>query len=137
MITVKARIIVVVLLAITMLIIGNKIRKKKVELRYALIWFVVGVVLLILDIHPRLIGYISSLMGIEAPVNMLFFMGFCFSLCIIFGLTSAISQMSVKEKELAQELAILRKEMEKQLNSETPDTAQNATQDRTQNTTKK
>ena len=61
---------------------------------------------------PKGIEYISELMGIADPVNMLFFLGFCFSLAIIFALTVAVSRMSVRIKELAQELALYNKKVE-------------------------
>lgn len=44
--------------------------------------------------------------GIADPVNMLFFLGFCFSLMIIFVLTVAVSRMSIRIKQMAQEIAL-------------------------------
>ena len=112
MMNIRIQIIVAVLLVIALIIIVNMIRKKKLELRYALAWLGVGIGIIILDVFPGCIAAISEVMGIADPVNMLFFVGFCFALCIIFGLTSAVSRMSVRIKEMAQEMAILRKEME-------------------------
>lgn len=97
-----------VLLALTIII--NMIRRKKLELRYALAWLLVGVSVLILDCFPNSIEWISKQVGIASPVNMLFFFGFCFSLVIIFALTVAMSRMSTRIKELAQELALYKKE---------------------------
>ena len=85
------------------------IRQKKLELRYALSWLGVGVAILILDCFPQLITWLSRKVGIASPVNMLFFFGFCFSLMIIFVLTVAISRMSIRIKELTQELALFEK----------------------------
>jgi len=39
---------------------------------------------------------------------MLFFFGFCFALVIIFVLTMALSRMSIRIKELAQEIALIK-----------------------------
>ena len=112
MMNIRIQIIVAILLVIALIIIVNMIRKKRLELRYALAWLAVGIGIIILDVFPGCIAAISELMGIAEPVNMLFFVGFCFALCIIFGLTSAVSRLSVRIKEMAQEMAILRKEME-------------------------
>lgn len=54
------------------------IRKKRLELRYALAWLIVGVGTLVLDCFPKLIKWISDLVGIAAPVNMLSFLDFVF-----------------------------------------------------------
>lgn len=98
---------IIVLLALGLII--NMIRQKKLELRYALSWLGVGVAILILDCFPQLITWLSRKVGIASPVNMLFFFGFCFSLMIIFVLTVAISRMSIRIKELTQELALFEK----------------------------
>ena len=102
-----------VLLALASII--NMIRRKKLELRYALVWLLVGISVLILDCFPNLIAWISKQVGIASPVNMLFFFGFCFSLVIIFTLTMAMSRMSIRIKQLAQELALYRKESQTNL----------------------
>jgi hypothetical protein len=42
---------------------------------------------------------------------MLFFFGFCFSIVIIFSLSVALSHLSEKVKRMAQEIAIMKKDM--------------------------
>ena len=105
--TVKIQVIIAIIVIIALSIIVNMIRKKRLELRYALAWLIVGVGTLVLD----------CLVGIAAPVNMLFFFGFCFSLIIIFVLTVAISRVSIRMKQLAQELALFEKKMNDEQNT--------------------
>lgn len=109
---IKIRVIVaiVILFAICMMI--NMVRKKSLELRYALSWFAAGMGVLILDMFPGVMEKMADIMGIETPTNMMFFLGFCFSLGIIFVLTIAISRMSIRIKKMAQELALYEKERE-------------------------
>lgn len=71
-----------------------------------MVWLMVGISILVLDSFPLLINWISEELGIASPVNMLFFLGFCFSLMIIFVLTVAVSRMSIRIKQLAQEIAL-------------------------------
>lgn len=106
---IRIQIIVGVIVLLALGVIINMIRQKKLELRYALSWLGVGVAILILDCFPQLITWISKKVGIASPVNMLFFFGFCFSLMIIFVLTVAVSRMSIRIKELTQELALFEK----------------------------
>lgn len=103
---IRIQIIIAIFIILALVVIVNMIRKKALELRYALAWLAVGVSVLVLDLFPGLIKAISKLVGIADPVNMLFFAGFCFSLAIIFILTIAISRMSIRIKELTQELAL-------------------------------
>ena len=106
---IRIQIIVGIIVLLGLGVIINMIRQKKLELRYALSWLGVGVAILILDCFPQLITWLSRKVGIASPVNMLFFFGFCFSLMIIFVLTVAISRMSIRIKELTQELALFEK----------------------------
>ena len=110
MLSVKIQVIVACLVLIALCVIVNMIRKKRLELRYALAWLLVGVGTLVLDCFPKTIGMISEMVGIASPVNMLFFFGFAFSLIIIFVLTVAVSRMSIRIKQLAQELALYQKD---------------------------
>ena len=106
---IRIQIIVGIIVLLALGVIINMIRQKKLELRYALLWLGVGVAILILDCFPQLITWLSRKVGIASPVNMLFFFGFCFSLMIIFVLTVAISRMSIRIKELTQELSLFEK----------------------------
>lgn len=107
---IKIQIIIAIGVLIALMVIVNMIREKRLELRYALIWLLVGISILVLDCFPNLISWISKQLGIAEPVNMLFFFGFCFALVIIFSLTMAMSRMSNRIKQLAQEVALLKKD---------------------------
>lgn len=103
----RLQIIVGVVMAASILIIGNMVRKQKLDLRYALVWLLVGGLVLVFDIFPQLLVGLTNLMGVTLPVNMMFFLGFVFSLLIIFTLTLSISRLSERVKRLTQEIALL------------------------------
>lgn len=88
------------------------IRKKRLEIRYSLSWILVIAVLLAIDCFPQSIEYLADLLGIQLPSNMLFLVGFAFFMIIVFGLTTAVSRLSIKNKTLVQEIAILKKRVE-------------------------
>ena len=108
----KIQIIIGVAAILCILGICNMVRKNKLDLRYGLVWIIVGVCVAILDFWPQLLKALTILMGIELPINMLFFLGFCFSLIIIFGLTKTVSELSHKVKRLTQEIALLKRDQE-------------------------
>lgn len=111
---IRIQIIVGIIVILALVVIVNMIRQKKLELRYALSWLCVGIAVLVLDCFPQLITWLSRKVGIASPVNMLFFFGFCFSLIILFVLTIAMSRMSIRIKELTQEIALFEKKMDEQ-----------------------
>lgn len=106
---IRIQIIIGVIVIFALCIIMNMIREKKLELRYALAWLGVGIAILVLDCFPQVITWLAIKVGIASPINMLFFLGFCFSLVIIFILTVAVSRSSIRIKQLAQELALYEK----------------------------
>ena len=111
---IRIQIIVGIIVILALVVIVNMIRQKKLELRYELSWLCVGIAVLVLDCFPQLITWLSRKVGIASPVNMLFFFGFCFSLIILFVLTIAMSRMSIRIKELTQEIALFEKKMDEQ-----------------------
>ena len=106
---IRIQIIIGVIVIFALCIIVNMIREKKLELRYALAWLGDGIAILVLDCFPQVITWLAIKVGIASPINMLFFLGFCFSLVIIFILTVAVSRSSIRIKQLAQELALYEK----------------------------
>lgn len=115
MMTVKIQIIIGVCLLIGLAAIVNMIRRRRLELKYALSWLMAIVFVLVLDCFPTLLTRISSVLGIWAPVNMIFFLGFCFSLLIIFTLTVTLSRMSERVRKLSQAVALNEEKIEKLL----------------------
>lgn len=115
---VKIQIVVAVIIIFALSCIINMVKQRKLELRYALAWLGVGIVTLILDCFPVLIKQLAKLMGIASPPNMLFFCGFLFALSIIFILTVAVSRMSIRIKNLTQQVAFLEKKVRDRENAE-------------------
>lgn len=107
---IRIQIIVVAVAAAGLVFLVNLIRKNKLMLKYALLWFVLGIGVCIFACFPGLTSYLAGLMGIYTPINMLFFAGFCFSLAIIFSLSVSISRLSERVKKLSQEIALLKGE---------------------------
>lgn len=103
--------IIAVVVVLAIIAITRLIKKNKLELRHALIWYLVGILILVFDLFPGLLSWSTHLLGIETPVNMLFFLGLCFALIIIFILTMWISRTTERIKKLTQELALLEKKV--------------------------
>ncbi len=109
--SVKLQILIIVVVIMAMLYIIDLVRKKVIDFRYALLWLVVALCVLLFAVIPQLLNYLSKLLGIASPVNMLFFLGFCLSIVVIFSLSIALSNLQDKVKKTAQEIAIIRKDM--------------------------
>lgn len=85
------------------------IKKDKLSIRYSLSWYILSVILLIAVWFPNLLVVLANLLGIYSPMNLVFFVGFCLSLWILFSLTRIVSIQSSKIKSLAQQIALSEK----------------------------
>ncbi|MFQ6862088.1 MAG: DUF2304 domain-containing protein [Beduini sp.] len=108
----KIQIIVFCVLLLAFIFMITLIRKNKLNLKYAISWLVMGIGILILDLFPQIMVWLAKELGIFSVTNMLFFLGFCFSLLVVFSLTLAVSSLASKLEKLAQELALYKKNQE-------------------------
>jgi len=94
-----------------LIVIVELIRRGQLKERYALLWLFAGIILLIFSLSRGLLEYVAALVGIYYPPSLLFLLAFLFLLLITLHFSSVISGLSEKNKQLAQELALLRQEM--------------------------
>lgn len=111
--TLKLQIIVAVFLLLALSVIIYMIKKRSLDLKYALSWLLAIVFVLVLDCFPILLVKLSAMLGVWAPVNMIFFLGFCFSLLIIFTLTVMLSRMAERVRKLSQAVALNEEKLER------------------------
>lgn len=106
---VRLQIVFGIVLLLFMAAVVHMIRKRYLEIKYALSWFLTLVFLLIVDIIPGILTHVTKWVGVELPSNMLFILGFCFLMGIVLNLTVALSKLSVQNKTLIQEVGMLEK----------------------------
>ena len=117
----KLQIIIAIVVLVGMVYIISLIRKNRLELKYALSWLVVAFIVLIIDCFPVLMERLAVLLGIASPVNMMFFVGFLFSLIILLTLTVAVSIAATCVKRLTQKIALMEKRIEELENNQKND----------------
>lgn len=102
----RLRVIIGLGAIVILLGILNMLRKEKLDLKYVLSWILVDLTIMILAIWPSIIDVVANIMGVDKPINAVFFMGMVFLLIIIYSLTVAQSRSSNKLKNLAQTIAL-------------------------------
>ena len=118
MMTTIFRIILLIGVLLYLAIILVLMRKGRMSLKYSLIWFLSGVILLICAIFQQVIRFFTQLMGVYSEANAVFFIGVCFLILIGLSLTSIASGQSERIRTLVQTQAILEKrkrELEKKV----------------------
>lgn len=109
--TIKLQMFLIVFVLIFLVLILRLLRKGALELRYSILWFLTGVVLLLLGLFPGIMTQISHILGIYDVTNALFAIALFFILLILLSLTSIVSKLSKQNKEIAQKNALLEKKV--------------------------
>ncbi|MBQ0042035.1 MAG: DUF2304 domain-containing protein [Lachnospiraceae bacterium] len=102
----KIRIIAAVILVLGLAYIFMLIRKRKMELKYALPWICAVLIAMVVDGFPVILFWLTNLMGIETPSNALFLIVIVLIICLLFLVTVVISRQSDRIKYLAQTVAL-------------------------------
>jgi hypothetical protein len=108
-----------VLALVIVLVILDLLRRKKIREKYAALWLIVGAATLILGLAPQLLDVAADLAGVSVPSNLLFALGILFVLGVLLHLTFEISSLEDETRTLAEEVAILRSQVENHRGPET------------------
>jgi len=98
-----------------LVVVIELIRRGRLKERYSLLWLFAGSMLLVFSLSRDLLEYTSRLLGIYYPPSFLFLLAFLFLLLITLHFSVVLSGLSEQNKQLAQELALLRQEMQEAL----------------------
>ena len=100
-----------------LLVVFELIRSRRLRERYALLWLLTGVVLLVLSLWRGGLNTIAGWFGISGyPPAILFAVGILFILLVLLHYSTVISRLSDQSTILAQRLALL----EERVRSEDP-----------------
>src|SRR5436190_8055714 len=103
----RVRIVAVIVTAVMLGVVLELVRRRRLIERYALLWMVVALVLLVLAIWNQLLAHVSHAIGIEVPANALFIAGLGVAFLMLLHFSVITSRLSEETKILAQEVARL------------------------------
>jgi hypothetical protein len=93
----------VMLVIVTVLLLTRRLREK-----YAALWIIIGLGILILGLFPGLLLGLTSAFGVVLPANLIFAMAILLLLGVSLHLSWELSQAEDEIRRAAEELAILR-----------------------------
>lgn len=87
----------------------KKIRQSKLKIEYIIFWLVFSTLLVFMGIFPQVISWISRVLGVQAPINLVFLLIIFVLIIKLFFNTLQISALENKVDSLAQQIAIEQK----------------------------
>jgi hypothetical protein len=83
------------------------IRRRRLQERYALLWIVTGLVMLVLAVWRGALYKLADLAGVAYPPSALYMVAGLFVLVVLLHYSTVLSRLSEQNKTLAQRLALL------------------------------
>jgi hypothetical protein len=107
----QIQIIAVIITAAIFLVVLELVRRRRLVERYALLWMLAALGLVVLAVWRDLLDIAADLLGIADPPNALFIVAFGIAYLLLLHFSVATSRLSEETKILAQEVARLDAEL--------------------------
>ena len=98
-------------LALCVLVVGllyYLLRTRRIREKYAGIWIALATAVVVLGIFPQVAFWLSDLVGVETPVNLVYAGAFLVLLLVCIQLSTEVSNLEEETRTLAEEIALLR-----------------------------
>jgi hypothetical protein len=88
------------------------VRERRLREKYALLWLSTSLFIILLTVSRHVLEVVALSIGIFYPPSLLFLVGVLFLLMVTIGHSVTLSRLSESNHNLAQEVALLRKQVE-------------------------
>jgi hypothetical protein len=100
--------------AAVLVLVLELLRRRHLRGKYAVLWLVLSIVMAVCALFPDLLATAAHLVGVQTPINLLFFGGTLVMLAVIMQLSYESGRLEEETRTLAEEVALLRFELEEQ-----------------------
>ena len=106
-----------------LLVVLELIRSRRLQERYALLWVMTAVVLLVFALWRDGLNVLASTVGIAYPPSALFMLAAVFILIVLLHYSTAISELAERNLMLAQRIALLEQKLKEAESAPRPDSS--------------
>lgn len=107
------KIFIILIIILFLLYIGRMLKKGKIEFKYAFLWIGTSLIVLLITVFPSILAFFSSLIGIELPVNLVYFLGIILNLVITFAITASYSKLKEMVYKNTQYISLLENKIDR------------------------
>ena len=111
---------------VTLGVLFELLRRRRLREKYAVFWVVVALFTLLVAAFPAVLVWLSELVGVAVPANLLFFLASMVLLVISIQHSHELGRMEDQTRTLAEELALLRMRIEHEAERRTTRAADDA-----------
>lgn len=92
---------------LTLVVVIEMLRRRRLRERHAAWWFLAGVLALIAGVFPTTLEWAANLVGVTVPVNLVFFVSIAILFFVCLQHSSELTQLESKTRILAEHVALL------------------------------
>ena len=109
MLPIRLKVSLLAAVLVFFIIVLSMLKRRRLALKYTLLWLLTGVVMLIFVVFPELLQSLAGFIGAQTLMNTLYLLIIGFILVLLMMLTSIVSKQTERIAFLAQANAILEK----------------------------
>ena len=91
----------------TLVLLFELLRRKHLREKYAVFWAIVALMTLVVAAVPQSLFWLSDVLGVEVPANLLFFIASMVLLAVSVQHSHELGRLEERTRSLAEELALL------------------------------
>jgi hypothetical protein len=110
----RIQILLIVVTVGLLIFVLELVRRRHLQERYALLWILAAVVLVVLAVFRNLLDVVAHAIGIFYAPSALFVVAFGFVLILLLHFSLAVSRLADQNKVLAQYVGLLREQLKRQ-----------------------
>lgn len=93
--------------AVVVLFLLWLLRSRRLKEKYAGLWVVLALAVVVLGVFPDLADWIARFAGVRTPINLVFLLGFVVVLAVCIQMSAELSRAEESTRTLAEEIALL------------------------------
>lgn len=90
-----------------LIVVIELLRRRHLRERHAIWWFIAGVLALIAGIFPATLEWAAQVLGIEVPLNLVFFVSIAILFLVCLQNSAELTKLESKTRTLAERVALM------------------------------
>ena len=104
--SVASYILGIVAALITLGVVVESLRRRHLRERHAVWWLLAGTVALIIGVFPSILGWLSGLLGVTVPTNLVFFLSIAVLFLVSIQHSGELTELESETRTLAESVAL-------------------------------
>lgn len=106
--SITLQVVLIIMTVLLFITLTRNVKKGKLRTDYALGWIVCSISLIIISIFPQIVYFCARIVGVMSASNMIFAIIIFLLIILVYILFSKVSLLEERQKNLIQEIGILK-----------------------------